>query len=366
VTTVHDILAAVDRLAPFRLAESWDNVGLLLGDARAEVRRVLVALDVTDAVCDEADAVEADVIVAHHPLIFQPVARLTTDGPQGRLALRLAAAGRAVVAAHTNLDSADGGLCDILAGLIGIEETDPLEAGHGQRQYKVVCFVPEAALEAVAQAAFEAGAGRIGRYTETAFDVAGTGRFRPGQGTHPAEGEVGRLSRVPERRLETVVPANRLGAVLAAACKAHPYEEPLIDCVALHGTPPDPGLGRAGHLKASRTLGDLADKTKEALRCESVRVAGDPAALIERAGVVTGSGGGMTAALRAAGCQAYITGEMKYHEVQDLAARGIGVILGGHWRTERVTIEAWAPRLAEAVDAQVRMAESETDPTALR
>jgi len=364
--TVRDILTAVDRLAPFRLAESWDNVGLLLGDAGAEVRRVLVALDVTDAVCDEADAARAEVIVAHHPLIFQPVARLTADTPPGRLALRLAAAGRAVIAAHTNLDSADGGLCDLLARRIGVEPTEPLEAGRAERRYKIVCFVPEADLEAVAAAAFDAGAGRVGDYGETAFEVSGTGRFTPGQGAHPAEGEVGRPNRIAERRIETVAPADRLGAVVAAMARAHPYEEPVIDAYALADPPARTGLGRVGPINDSRTLGDLADKVKEALRCESVHLAGNPAAPVERAGVVTGAGGGMTSALLAAGCQAYVTGEMKYHDVQDLAARGIGVILGGHWRTERVTMEAWATRLAEAVDADVRMAEREADPTAVR
>ena len=377
MTTVRDILAAVDRLAPLALAEAWDNVGLLLGDPEAEVRRVLVALDVTEAVCAEAEQVAAEVVLAHHPLIFQPVARLTAETVQGRLALRLAREGRAVIAAHTNLDSAPGGLSDLLAGMIGLTDTEPLEAGPSPRRYKVVLYAPEDALEAVADAAFGAGAGRVGRYTEVAFETAGTGRFRPGQGAQPAEGEVGRASRIPERRLETVVPEARLGAVLAAIVRAHPYEEPVVDCYRLDeasvptppgqgGRGPTAGLGRVGPIKGSRTLGDLADKTREALGCESVRLAGDPAAPIERAAVLTGSGGGMAQALRRAGAQAFVTGEMKYHDLSDLAAAGTGVILGGHWRTERVTLAAWAPRLAEAVDVEVRMSERERDPTVWR
>ncbi|MFO8012591.1 MAG: Nif3-like dinuclear metal center hexameric protein, partial [Phycisphaerae bacterium] len=228
MTTVRDILAAVDRLAPFRLAESWDNVGLLLGDAEAEVHRVLVALDVTCAVCDEAEAVGAEVVLAHHPLIFQPVDRLTAGTVPGRLALRLARAGRAVIAAHTNLDSAAGGLCDCLAEMIGLADAEPLTAAPSPRRYKVVVYAPEDALEAVAEAAFAAGAGRVGDYTEVAFEAAGTGRFRPGQGARPAEGEVGKANRVAERRLETVAAAADLGAVLAAVVRAHPYEEPVV------------------------------------------------------------------------------------------------------------------------------------------
>jgi len=366
VTTVRDIVQAVDRLAPFRLAEPWDNVGLLLGDAAAEVRRVLVALDATDAVLDEADRAAADVLLVHHPPIFQAIDRLTADSPQGRTLLRLAREGRAVIAAHTNLDSAEGGLADLLADRIGLIDTQPLAPARASRRYKVVVYAPEKDLPAVARAGFDAGAGRVGAYTEVGFEAAGTGWFTPGQGASPAEGEVGRANRIAERRLETVVPEDRLAAVVAAMAKAHPYEEPVIDAYALHDPPAGAGLGRVGPINGSRTLADLADKTREALGCESLHLAGDPAAPVVRAAVLTGSGGGMTEALVRAGCQAYVTGELKYHEVQDLAARGIGVILGGHWRTERVPLAAWAPRLAGAVDVEVRMSEMETDPTALR
>jgi len=248
MTTVRDILAAVDRLAPFHLAETWDNVGLLLGDPEAEV---------TDAVCAEAEQVGADLVLAHHPLIFQPVGRLTAETVQGRLALRLAREGRAVIAAHTNLDSAPGGLCDILAEMIGLAGTEPLEAGPAPRRYKVVLYVPEDALEAVADAAFHAGAGRVGRYTEVAFETVGTGRFRPGQGAQPAEGDLGRTNRIPERRLETVVPEARLGAVLAAIVRAHPYEEPVIDCYRLDeaSVPAPPGHRWSRSLPAGRQAG---------------------------------------------------------------------------------------------------------------
>jgi len=366
MTTVRNILDAVDRLAPFRLAEPWDNVGLVLGDAAAEVRRVLVALDATEAVCDEADRAGADVLLVHHPPIFQAVDRVTADSPQGRILLRLAREGRAVIAAHTNLDSAEGGLADLLAGRIGLTDTQPLAPARASRRFKVVVYAPEKDLPAVAQAGFEAGAGRVGAYTEVGFEASGTGWFTPGQGASPAEGEVGRANRIAERRFETVVPEDRLAAVVAAMAKAHPYEEPVIDAYALHDPPAGAGLGREGPIIGSRTLADLADKTKEALGCESLHLAGDPAAPVMRAAVLTGSGGGMAEALVRAGCQAYVTGEMKYHEVQDLVARGIGVILGGHWRTERVPLEAWTPRLAEAVDVEVRMSEDETDPTAVR
>ena len=374
MTTVADVVDAVDRLAPFRLAETWDNVGLLLGDPQREVRRLLVSLDVTEAVCDEAERAGAEALLAHHPLIFKGLERLTPETPTGRLALRLAGAGRAVIAAHTNLDAAEGGLCDILAGMIGLEHTEPLQAARAAPRYKVVVFVPESdpsipasrdagqVLEAVQAAAFAAGAGRIGDYTHCGFSTAGAGTFLPGEGAEPAVGRKGRRNRAPEHRFETLVDGRRLGAVLAAVARAHPYEEPAIDVYPLHTPPAGAGLGRVGRLSDCRTLTRLADTVKEALDARAIHVAGDPETVVETVGVCTGSGGGLAGAVAAAGCRAFVTGELKYHEVQDLAARGIGVILGGHYRTERAPLEAWAPRLAEVLDVEVRMSESEQDP----
>jgi len=361
MTTVADIVAAVDRLAPFRLAEAWDNVGLLLGDPGREVGRLLVSLDVTEAVCDEAEREGAEAILAHHPLIFTGLQRLTAETPTGRLALRLAAGGRAVIAAHTNLDAAEGGLCDILAGMVGLAETEPLQATPSAPRYKVVVFVPESSSEAVEAAAFGAGAGRIGNYTECGFWAEGTGTFVPGEGAEPAAGQKGRRNRVAERRFETLVEGRSLGAVLAAVAKAHPYEEPAIDVYPLHTPPAGAGLGRAGRLSDCRTVAQLADTVKEALDARAIHVAGDPETVVETLGVCTGSGGGLIDAVAAAGCQAFVTGELKYHEVQDLAARGVGVILAGHYRTERVALEMWLPRLAEALDIEVRMSDAERD-----
>jgi len=367
VTTVEDVVRAVDYLAPFALAEAWDNVGLLLGDGGREVRRLLVALDVGVAACDEAERLGAEAILAHHPLLFEPVRRLTAETRAGRLALRLLGQGRAVIAAHTNLDSAPGGLCDIAAGLVGMADLEPLQAAHARTAFKVVVFVPAAALAAVRAAAFEAGAGRIGDYTECSFSAEGEGTFLPGNGAAPAVGQAGRRSAVPERRFETLVAGGRLGAVLAAVARVHPYEEPAIDVFRVESPAAGAGIGRVGRLVRPRPLAALADDAKRAFGLDAIACAGDPARTIERVAVVTGGGGGLGDAVAAAGCQAYLTGELKYHETEDLAARGIGVILGGHHRTERVPLEAWVPRLAGALaGVEVLVCQGEREALRLR
>jgi len=367
VATVADVVKAVDRLAPFALAEEWDNVGLLLGDAGREVRRLLVCLDVGEAVCDEAERVGAEAVLAHHPLIFKGVQRLTSETRVGRLALRLLAGRRAVIAAHTNLDSAEGGLCDIVAGMVGLVDLEPLQTAPARTAHEVVVFVPEKDLDAVRAAAFEAGAGRIGDYTECGFAAEGEGTFLPGPAAAPAVGQIGRRSTVRERRFETLVEGRRLGAVLAAIARAHPYEEPAIDVYRLHAPPAGVGIGRVGRLAQPKTLAALADEAARAFGLKAIHCAGDPGAKVERVAVVTGGGGGLGDAVAEAGCQAYLTGELNYHETEDLAARGIGVILGGHYRTERVPLEAWAPRLArELGGVEVLLSASDGEATHLR
>ncbi len=360
MTTVGDLVAAVDRLAPFALAESWDNVGLLLGDQTAPVERVLVALDASDAVLAEAERLGAGALLTHHPLLFKGAERLTARTRHGQLVLRLAAGRRALVAAHTNLDSAEGGLCDRLARMVGLSHLEPLRAGTGEPVCKIVVFVPEADLAAVQSAAFDAGAGRIGEYTECSYRTAGTGTFRPGDAANPTVGERGEPSEVPELRLEMLVPKAALGAVVAAAVRAHSYEEPAIDVYPLEPSASPAGLGRIGRLEKPIPAAALADEVKRAVRATAVGLAGEADAPVKTAAVVTGSGSGMVGAVLKAGVDAFITGELKMHEVQDLSAAGIAVVLGGHYETERVPMEAWAPDLAAALDVPVTMSESET------
>ncbi|MBE3097713.1 MAG: Nif3-like dinuclear metal center hexameric protein [Planctomycetes bacterium] len=373
--TVADILAAVDRLAPFRQAEEWDNVGLILGDADRRARRVLVALDASDAVCQEAERLRADCLVVHHPLIFHGVKRLTGDTRTGRVALRLLAGRRALIVAHTNLDGATGGLCDLLGRLVGLEDLEPLQhppppstGPYGQGRCKIVVFVPAGdpsagsggALEAVRAAAFAAGAGHIGLYTECSFASEGEGTFLPGERARPAVGKRGRRSAVREARLEVLVDEARLARVLAAVARAHPYEEPAIDVYPLKAVVPGAGIGRVGRLRRPTSAGCFAETVKRALRRQAVGFAGDPRQRLHRVALCTGSGGGVLAAVRAARADAYLTGELAMHEVQELEAFGIATVLGGHYETERIPLNAWAPRLARSLKGiDVRLSRAE-------
>src|SRR5262249_11607298 len=226
VATVVDYLA---QFAPPALAADWDNVGLLLGERGAEVRRVLTCLTVTPEVAAEAVEAGVQLIVTHHPVLFRPVKRLTTATPEGRMLLALIRGGVAVYSPHTAFDNTAGGINDLLARRLGLTEVRPLRRGAGTRQCKLVVFVPDKDLTRVSDALVAAGAAQTAQYRECSFRLAGTGTFFGSDATNPTVGQKGRREEVSEWRLEAVCPESAVEQAVAAMRRAHSYEEPAYD-----------------------------------------------------------------------------------------------------------------------------------------
>src|SRR3954463_3393352 len=223
------LIDSLEAIAPTRHAESWDNVGLIAGDPEQPVSGVMLTIDYTPAVADEARAAKCDAIVAYHPPLFEAVKRVTSAGSTS-LVFDAIRRGVALYSPHTALDVADGGTNDMLAAILELRERAPLKLAQTKaNQYKLVTFVPKEALEKVSRALFDAGAGRIGKYSSCSFLTAGTGTFFGEEGTNPAVGQAGKLERSDEIRLETVVPIAKLETVIRALRQSHPYEEPAFD-----------------------------------------------------------------------------------------------------------------------------------------
>ena len=353
-------MAAVDRLAPFGLAEPWDHVGLQVGAATDELPRgqdgssavapvVLVALEVDDLVLDQAARVGARVVVSHHPLIFDPLERLSDDTEAGRLALRAAREGVAVIAAHTSLDKARGGMADVIAELLGLEAVQPLQPAPAD-VLKLVGFVPEDDADLVRKALFASGAGVIGEYEHCSWSVGGQGTFfGREETTSPAAGVAGRDEKVDELRLEVVFPRRLRRRVIGAYTAAHPYEEPAFDIVPLENEVASLGLGRVGALPAPATLAALAAEVAAVLRLPSVRYAGDGAREIRRVAVLPGSGAEAISLGVAQVADVLVTGDVKYHEARAAQAEGLALIDAPHGVTEQEGVLRWAGRLADAL-----------------
>ncbi|OYW24802.1 MAG: Nif3-like dinuclear metal center hexameric protein, partial [Planctomycetales bacterium 12-60-4] len=226
---LNEVISALEILAPPKLAESWDNTGLLLGDREATIERVLTCLTLTPDVAEEAVSAGAQLIVTHHPILFKAVQRLIADTVEGRTVLTLARHGIAVYSPHTAWDNAPQGINQQLADLLELTDVVPLRPQSADPEFKVVTFVPQTDLEPVQRALWDAGCGVIGDYRECSFFAPGTGTFFGTADANPTVGAAGKLEQVAELKLEVVCPKPRLAAALHALKCAHSYEEPAID-----------------------------------------------------------------------------------------------------------------------------------------
>jgi len=337
------------------MAEGWDNCGLQVGNPAAEVSRVLVALTPLPDVFEEAGEKGADFLLFHHPLVFQPIKTLNTAFYPGDLLARAIRNGLAVYAAHTSYDAAPAGVSVALAGALGLRGPLRVVSPRGDLR-KLVVFVPDESVDGVVRALAEAGAGVIGDYTECTFRTRGTGTFRGGDETNPYLGERGQLENVEEVRIETVVPAHAAGRAAEAATAAHPYEEVALDVYPVEGTPEGCGYGRLGTLPEPVAAEVLREHVSGSLGF-SARLVADPGKRIERVAVIGGSGGSFIPEVAASGADAYVTGDVDYHDAVLAESLGLSVIDAGHAATELPSLGPLAARLAELVDVPVEVSE---------
>ena len=373
MTTDSPVLAEVidllEQAYPPRLAESWDRVGLVAGDPAAQVHRVVVAVDATDAVVDRAIAFGADLLLVHHPPLIKGVHSVAADTPKGRLLHRLIAGGCALYSAHTNADSARPGVNDALAEVLGLTPGRPLAATGDGTVDRWVVTVPEGDVDALLQSVFAAGAGQMSGYTECSFSIAGTGRFRPGEGTDPTIGSIGEPEEVAELRVEFVAPPELRSAVRRAVIDGHPYEVPAMDVLVNHAGPgPGPestGLGRVCELDEPTTLAAFTALVADRLPVTEwgVRAAGDPDGQIRRVALCGGSGDSLLGAARAAGADVYLTGDLRHHVVDEhLREGGPMLVDAAHWALEFPWCAQAAALLEERAGVVATVCHERTDP----
>lgn len=349
MTSVSDVVARLGRATRPEKAAAWDPVGLQIGDPAAVVESVAVCHEVTESVVDRAIDAGCDMVVAYHPLLFRPTSRLVLGPtPSGR-AWRLARAGVSLLVTHTDFDAAPGGTADALAAALHLADVVPFGPLTSADQVKVVTFVPEDDVDALAGAMASAGAGRIGNYDTCSFRLAGHGTFRAGEGTDPVAGSRGKLNVEPETRLEMIAPAAAADGVVAALVAAHPYEEPAYD---VYDVRSNAGfVGRVG-TPAVPTISDLVDMVGERVGRRGLRVAGDPRRSVGRVAVVPGSGSSFVGAARRVGADVVVTGDVDHHRAVGALDSGVAIVDPGHAATEGPGMAALAD-LVSALCAEI-------------
>lgn len=364
-----EIFKLIEEMAPRRLAESWDNPGLQVGDPGAEAARALLTLDVSIDVAREAVEKGAGLIISHHPLLLRPLKSIDLSQPAGELIGFLIKNKLTVYAAHTNLDAAAGGVNDALAARLGLDNLAVLQQMGQVRHVKLAVFIPERHAEEVRSAIAEAGAGWIGNYSHCSFMTKGTGTFKPLGGANPYLGRTGELEKVEEMKLETIVPMELLSKVIQVLQKVHPYEEVAYDVYPLENPGPAYGLGRVGELPQQLPFDRFIDKVKKALRLPAVRTGGQPETGVRKVAVCGGSGAELWQAALKAGADTIVTGDIKYHAAREMADAGLKFIDAGHYGTEAVILPVLHDFLSgrcrdENMRIDLLLSQTNTDPFA--
>lgn len=360
------IIQYVEEFAPKKLAMDGDRIGLQIGTPQKKVKKVMVALDILEEVVDEAIHEGVDLIVAHHAVIFNPLKQIRTDKPSGRIIEKLIKHEIGIYIAHTNLDTAPGGINDLLAESLGLQDVAVLQPGYQQRLKKLVVFVPVSHLEEVRNGIAEAGAGFMGNYSHCTFSTKGTGTFLPEKGADPFIGKQGSLEQVEEVRLETILPEEIQNKVIKGMLKAHPYEEVAYDIYPVEQTGESYGIGRIGKLPAPISLEDFGLQVKEVFSLSGVRVVGPLDRMVQKIAVLGGDGNRYVQRAIFLGADVLVTGDVYYHTAHDAMMDGLSLVDPGH-NVEKVMKKGLQAVLEkrikeEGLETQVLVSQVHTDP----
>lgn len=358
---ISDITSALHAFAPPALAESYDNPGLLTGDPGAEATGVLINLDMTEEVILEAHRKGMNMVVAHHPIWFSPIKRLSGNDYVTRAIRTAVKLDIALFAIHTNLDNVRHGVNRRIADKLGLLDPVVLSPKPDTLR-KLVVYVPAPDRESLLEALWKAGAGQIGAYKEASFSAEGTGTFRPEEGANPTIGEVGTRESVTESRIEVVFPSHLKSAVVSAMKAAHPYEEVAYQVIPTENSIADIGSGMVGRLAEPLPKRAFLEKVRDTFRCGGIRYADAPLESIQKVALCGGSGSFLTGAALRAGAQAFVTADISYHKFFDNEGRMLLLDIGHH-ESEQFTSDLISEFLMKTFpNFAVRLSDTVTNP----
>ncbi len=329
---VKDITNYLEQWAPLCYQEDYDNSGLLIGTSDAVVTGVLICLDVTEDVMNEAIREGCNLIIAHHPIIFTKIKQITTATHTGRSIMQAIKHNIAIYAIHTNLDNIAEGINGCMAGRLNLQKQCILEPKTHTFQ-KLAVYVPLAYVDIVRDALHEAGAGHIGNYTRCSFMTAGIGTFQPNDMAHPTIGQKDILEQVNEYKLEVIYPNYLSKHIITALQKAHPYEEVAYLIQPLENKDNQVGGGMIGELKEPLDIHSFLSYLKDKMHLKHIRHSVPSNNNIKRVALCGGAGISLLPEAIKNGADAFITADVKYHNFLD-AAEKLLLVDVGHYESE--------------------------------
>jgi dinuclear metal center YbgI/SA1388 family protein len=334
---IADIIQLLEQAAPPSYQESYDNAGLLTGNAGWECTGIICSLDTTEDVIMEAKSKGCNLVVAHHPIIFGGLKKITGKNYVEKTVITAIKNDIAIYAIHTNLDNVIKGVNDRMADKLGLINRKIL-APKSNQLMKLFTFVPAEYAAKVRAAIFEAGSGNIGNYSECSFNAEGTGTFKAGAGTDPFVGEIGEQHQEKEVKIESIFPAYLQHMIVTAMIKAHPYEEVAYDVVAMANEYQQVGSGLVGELAEPTDEAGLLSLIKAAFGLSVIRHTPLLGKKVTKVALCGGAGSFLISKAIASGADFYITGDVKYHEFFDASSRLVIADIG-HWESEQFTID---------------------------
>ena len=358
---IKEIISFLDNIAPLRTQESYDNSGLITGNADNECDSVLICVDVTEEVIDEAIKSKTGFIISHHPFIFGGLKKVTGKTESERIVIKAIRNNISIFALHTPFDLAYDGISRSLAEQLGLKNISILQPVKDQLR-KIVTFAPHEFAEKVRIAMFEAGAGHIGNYDSCSYNLSGEGTFRALSGSNPFKGKKGKIHTEKETRVEVIVPFYLSDSVIAAMKTAHPYEEVAYDVYPLENTNPYSGFGAVGELKTAANEKTFLNFVKKATGCKVIRHSAMLGKQIRKVAVCGGSGSFLIGEAIRSGADIFITGDVKYHQFSE-ADKKIVIADIGHFESEKVFLSSMNDILIKKfTNFAVRISKTSTNP----
>lgn len=314
---IREVTQHLEKRFPLYLQEDFDNCGVQCGDVNQEIRGVLVCFEMSESVLDEAIAMGANLVISHHPLMLKRgICKIEPNNRVGKLLCKALANNMVLYSLHTCVDSAEGGGNDVFAEKMGLQNVSVL-VPHSDLYRKLVVFVPSTHRQQLTEALYQVGCGVQGQYDHCSYRVAGEGSFRPNSQAHPFIGSANEVSFVEEDRVELIFPSHLQRKVITTLYENHPYEEPAFDILRLDNLSRTVGLGRVGDLPKEMSVSQFLQYVKERMGVPTFRYYGDAKKTIRRVAVCGGAGASFIRAAMACGADAYVTGDIKYHDFLD-------------------------------------------------
>ncbi len=334
---IKEIVSTLEDYAPLSMQESYDNSGLIAGSDDDQVNSVLLSVDVTEKVIDEAVRRDAGLVISHHPLVFSPLKRITNRSRVERLLMKALRNNIALYAAHTNFDNAARGVNEFICRKLGLKDLQ-IVSPAAQKLRKLVVFVPSDHADSVRKAIFGAGAGQIGEYDQCSFNLQGEGTFRPSDEASPFTGEKGQMHTEREIRVETIYPFYIEEKVLGAMFESHPYEEVAYDIYPVENKFGEWGMGMTGRMEEPSEEMEFLKTLKEVFSSPVIKHTGLLGGKVEKVAVCGGSGSTLLENAISVGADVFVSADFKYHQFFDADGR-IVIADVGHFESEQFTVE---------------------------